>query len=144
MTTPPILNGRIIVQAERAASAVLARHLAKTETSFIEWVPLNFVATEGGETTVGALVSQLATGLRTEEPEARKAVDDLVHASLLTDTDPVRLTSEGMELHGRISAGVSEITERLYRDVPEADQIVARRVLETLTLRARAELATRS
>jgi hypothetical protein len=144
MTTPPILNGRIIVQTERATSAVLERHLAKNETSFMEWVPLNFVATEGGEATVDALVNQLATGLRIEESEARQAVDDLVHASLLTSTDPVRLTSEGLERHQRISGGVSEITQRLYRDLPEADQAVTRRVLETLTLRARAELATSS
>jgi hypothetical protein len=144
MSAPPVLNGRIIVQAERATSAVLAKHLAKTDTSFIEWVPLNFVATEGGETMLDTLVGQLAIGLRIDESEARKAVADLVHAQLLTATDPVRLTNQGVELHRRISSGVSEITERLYRDVPESDQIIARRVLETVTQRARAELATTS
>jgi hypothetical protein len=140
MTDAPILNGRIIVQAERATRAALDAHLAETDTPFITWIPLNLIATDD-ELTVDALVDQLATGLRVQESEARKAVDDLVVAGLVSVTDGVRLTDAGKATHQRTDAGISQLTRRLYRDLPHDDLVVARRVLETLTDRARAELA---
>ena len=43
-----------------------------------------------------------------------------------------------------ISDGIADITRRLYHDLPHDDLVVARRVFETLTERARAELANAS
>ena len=40
-----------------------------------------------------------------------------------------------------VRAGTAVVTERLYRDLPADDLITTRRILETLTERARAELA---
>jgi DNA-binding transcriptional regulator PaaX len=151
MTQAPTLNGQVIGQAERATRAVLEVLLAETNTPFVNWVTLNLIGNlignvvgAQGETAVDALIAQLIAGLRIEESEARSAVDDLVHASLVTVTDRVRLTPEGLERYQRISDGIGEITRRLYRDLPHDDLVVARRVLETLTDRARAELASTS
>lgn len=143
MTQAPTLNSQVIGQAERATRAVLEVLLAETNTPFMHWVALNLTAAQG-EIPVDALVDQLVSGLRIEESAARTAVDDLVHESLVTVTDRVQLTPEGLERYQRISDGIGEITRRLYRDLPHDDLVVARRVLETLTDRARAELASTS
>jgi hypothetical protein len=147
MTQAPTLNGQVIGQAERATRAVLEVLLAETNTPFVHWATINLIgnviATQD-EIAVDALVDQLVSGLRIEESAARSAVDDLVRASLVTATDLVRLTPEGLERYQRISDGIGEITRRLYRDLPHDDLVVARRVLETLTDRARAELASTS
>ena len=141
--TPPPLNGRIIVQAERATRAALDAHLAKTDTSFMTWIPLNLVATED-EITIDALVEQLATGLRIGTPEARAAVDDLVAAGLVTITDTVQLTDAGRATHQEINGGLNKLISRLYDGLAHDDLVAARRVLETLTIRARAELVKAS
>jgi DNA-binding MarR family transcriptional regulator len=143
MTEVPPLNGRIIVQAERAARAVLDAHLAKTDTAFMTWVPLNLIATEP-ETTIDALSNQMATNLQIAPSSARQAIEDLVHAGLVTVSDSVRLTEDGRATHQRINVGLTELTTRLYDGLPHDDLLVARRVLETLTSRARAELANAS
>jgi hypothetical protein len=142
MTQAPTLNGQVIGQAERATRAVLEVLLAETNTPFVNWVALNLAAQD--EIAVDAMVDQLVTGLRIEESEARSAVDDLALASLFTVTDRVRLTPEGQERYRQISDGIGEISRRLYRDLPHEDLVVARRVLETLTDRARTELASTS
>jgi len=146
MTQPtpqaPTLNGQVIGQAERATRAVLEVLLADTNTPFVEWVALN-LATQR-TTTTDALVEQLVVGLRISEPDARAAIDALVVKSLVTADNEVQLTAEGVALHDRISEGIAVITQRLYSDLPHDDLVVARRVLETLTDRARAELARAS
>ncbi len=139
MTQAPALNGQVIGQAERATRAVLDVLLAETDTPFVEWVALNLAAQR--ESTAEALVAQLVTGLRIAEPEAYATIEILVADSLVTVSDMVRLTAHGVAKYERISNGIAGITKRLYRDLPHDDLVVARRVLETLTERARAELA---
>ncbi|MEO8267648.1 MAG: hypothetical protein ABI706_19265 [Ilumatobacteraceae bacterium] len=56
----------------------------------------------------------------------------------------VRLTADGRARYQRISDGIADITQRLYHSLPTDDLVVARRVLQTLTERARAELANAS
>ena len=140
MTHAPVLNGQVIGQAERATRAVLEVLLAESGAPFVSWVSLNLVGTQG-ETTADSLVDQLVAGLRITDSEARASIDDLVRTALMTSSDMVRLTAEGMARYQRISDGIAEITRRLYRDLPHDDLVVARRVLETITERARAELA---
>jgi hypothetical protein len=105
-------------------------------------VTLNLLATQSGM-TIDNLVHQLATGLRVDDHEARGAVDEVVQAGFATVADTVRLTSDGEARYERIRGGIDDITRRLYRDLPTEDLVVARRVLEVLTDRARAELAIR-
>jgi DNA-binding MarR family transcriptional regulator len=139
----PRLNGRVIVQAERATRAVLDVHLAAHDTSFRTWIPLNLVATDPGS-TIESLVDQLVVGLRVDQSQARQAVDDLADAGLVTVTDTVRLTEAGRATHQRINVGITELTRRLYDGLAHDDLVAARRVLEALTERARAELALAS
>jgi hypothetical protein len=144
MTQAPTLNGQVLGQAERATRAVLEVHLADTGTPFVEWVALNLAAQAEAaqqKTTPAGLVDQLTTGLRITASEARATIDALVADSLVTVGSDVRLTPSGTAKHQLISDGIADITRRLYRDLPHDDLVVARRVLETLTERARAELA---
>ena len=143
MTQPAILNGQVVGQAERATRAVLEVLLAETDTTFTNWVTLNLVATLGA-TTVDSLVGQVVTGLRITDAEARASIDELVATALMAVAGTVRLTAAGRGRYQRISDGIADITRRLYHDLPHDDLVVARRVLETLTERARAELANAS
>ena len=142
MTQAPPLNGQVIGQAERATRAVLDLLLVAENTSFVNWVTLNLTATQG-ETKPEALIDQLVTGLRIDQTEARAAIDELDTAGLLTVGDRIRLTTEGEAKYAHISAGIADIATRLYHDLPHDDLVIARRILETLTERARAELVAR-
>ncbi len=147
MSQAPTLNGQVIGQAERATRAVLEVLLADTGTPFVEWVALNLTAQAEATqhaTTAEALVVQLVTGLRINEPDAQFTIDVLVADSLVTVGDTVQLTADGAAKYQQISDGIADITCRLYRDLPHDDLVIARRVLETLTERAQAELATAS
>jgi hypothetical protein len=143
MTRPATLNGQVIGQAERATRAVLEVLLAETDTTFVNWVTLNLVATHD-DLTVDSLVEQLVSGLRITDSEARASIDDLVRIALITVSGTVQLSANGRERFQRINDGIAEITRRLYRDLAHDDLVVARRVLETLTERARAELTNAS
>ncbi|MBK5331727.1 MAG: hypothetical protein JJD93_07145 [Ilumatobacteraceae bacterium] len=142
MTQAPPLNGQVIGQAERATRALLDLLLAAETTPFVNWVSLNLVATQG-EMTTESLLEQMVTGLRIDEAEARAAIHDLDGEALMTTSDLVRLTTEGEARYARISAGIAALAGRLYHDLPHDDLVTARRVLETVTDRARAELVAR-
>lgn len=142
MTQAPPLNGQVIGQAERATRALLDVLLAAESTPFVQWVALNLVATQG-ETTTDFLLKQMVNGLRIDKAEAQAAIHDLDGEALMTTHDLVRLTSDGEARYARISAGIAELAARLYHDLPHDDLVIARRVLETVTERARAELVAR-
>jgi hypothetical protein len=142
MTQAPPLNGQIIGQAERATRALLDVLLAAENSPFVNWVAINLVATRG-ELTTESLLEQMVSGLRIDEAEARAAIHDLEGEALMTTGDLVRLTMEGEATYARISAGIAELAARLYSDLPHDDLVIARRVLETVTERARAELVAR-
>ena len=143
MTTTTTLNGQVIGQAERATRALLDVLLAETNTPFVSWVSVNLLATRSG-TTADDLVDQLVTGLRISESEARAAIDEIMHAGLATGAPTLGLTAMGDATYRRISHGIDRISHRLYDDLPVDDLVAARRVLETVTERARAELARAS
>jgi hypothetical protein len=50
------------------------------------------------------------------------------------------LTDRGQRVHGRVRAATTEITERLWGDLPADDLATAGRVLDTVLARANAEL----
>ncbi len=54
----------------------------------------------------------------------------------------VELTADGLALHRRIRAGIDQITERLYGDLPRDDLATTGRILATVTQRANAVLAS--
>lgn len=140
MTQAPTLNGVVIGQAERATRALLDVLLRDTGISFVNWVSLNVLAT-GGDLPPEALVDQLTTGLRITAAEARQSIDEIERMDLVAGEATLRLTPDGQAMYQRISSGIADVSSRLYGGLPEEDLIVARRVLETVTARAREEAA---
>jgi DNA-binding MarR family transcriptional regulator len=84
-------------------------------------------------------------GLKVSDETAQAHVAALAAAQLVRlpdgDGSPVELTDAGRKLHGRIRAAVTEITERMWGDLPAEDLDTAGRVLSTVLARANAELA---
>lgn len=136
---PPVLNGQIIGQAERSTRAVLERLLTETDTPFHQWVALNLLGNEAQ--SEAGLVDQLAGGLLIDLAAAQAAVDAVRSNGLIAGVDTLVLTAAGRARFDAITAGIADISARLYSDLPHDDLVVARRVLETLTARARAALA---
>lgn len=135
----PTLNGQVIGQAERSTRAVLERLLADTDTPFHQWVTLNLLGT--APHSEPALVEHLASGLLIEPAAAQATVDAARSNGLIEGSENVVFTAAGQARFDAITAGIADITSRLYSDLPHDDLVVARRVLETLTERARAALA---
>jgi DNA-binding MarR family transcriptional regulator len=152
MTTPSAatrpLTSRDIGETEHALRAVLDALLARTGTSFLQWVALNGVSLAAGGTVTARdpLARQLAGGLKLDERVVLDTFNELVAAGLLatTDDDPegVRLTPAGEARHQQLRGEIGGVTERLYADLAADDLVVAHRVLASLTARANAELAT--
>jgi hypothetical protein len=143
MSTTPTLNGQVLGQAERATRAVLDRMLERHGQTFHEWVAVNRTAGAGGTVHKGALIDQLANGLKIDETAARTAVDNAVGAGLLAeDGETVALTDAGRSEYDQISGAITHVTARLYGDLPADDLETAARVLTIVTERANALLAT--
>ena len=138
-TTQPALNGQIIGQAERSTRAVLERLLAESGTPFHQWVTLNLLG--GAPHSEPELVEHLSSGLLIDRAAAQAAVDAARSAGLIVGVDDVVFTATGQDRFDAITAGIAGITKRLYSDLPHEDLVIARRVLESLTERARTALA---
>ena len=144
MTTPtPTLNGAVLGQAERASRAVLDRLLARTGTSFHHYLALNVIASQGGTIERDDLVQRMVAGLRLEPAAIRAELDAAESAGLLrTDGGHISVTDAGRDRFAQITAATTEVTTRLYADLPAEDLAVAGRMLTILTERANAELAS--
>jgi DNA-binding MarR family transcriptional regulator len=145
MTQTPILTGQHIGQAHYATRAVLEASLAETGVPFVSWLAINLVATNGPVVERSFVVAGLVGGLKIDQPAAHGALNAAITDGLIApatgDATRVELTPTGAALFQQISAVVSGIVERLYRDIdPEALE-TARTVLVTVTERANAELA---
>lgn len=79
------------------------------------------------------------------EAEAQARIAELAAAELLQvppgEKSPVKVTDEGRRLHSQIRAAVTQITQRLWGDLPTEDLATAGRVLSTVLARANAELS---
>jgi DNA-binding MarR family transcriptional regulator len=143
MSTAPTFGTPVIGQTEKALHAILNRQLAGTGLTAPQWVTLTIAG--GGTIDPDQLVDRVAGALKVSEAEAQAHISELTAAKLLQDPDgeasPVRLTDAGQQLHARIRTAVSQITQRLWGDLPAEDLAVAGRVLGTVLARANAELA---
>jgi hypothetical protein len=158
MTNAPALTGQAIGEAAEATNAVLETVLADVRTSFLSWVALNELTTAGPVMPQDALVQRMTGGLKVGTEPVLVTLDELEVARLVTRSDEaepssessgersaepaVELTADGLALHRRIRAGVDQITERLYGDLPRDDLATTGRVLATVTQRANAVLAS--
>ncbi|HET6509874.1 MAG TPA: hypothetical protein VFG42_23985 [Baekduia sp.] len=84
--------------------------------------------------------------LKVDEPQARAQVERLVAKGLVQPTagEPSRIAvgESGRALHSRVLAATTEITGRLWGDLPAEQLAVAGDVLATVLARANAELAS--
>lgn len=145
MSNTPAFGTQLIGQTEKALNAILDRQLAGTGVTEPQWVALTLAVMSGGTIDRAPLLSRLAGALQVSEAEAQAQVEGLAAASLVESAEapgcPVRVTDAGSQLHARIRTTVTDITQRLWGDLPAADLAAAARVLGTVLDRANAELA---
>ena len=144
MSTYPALSTRVIGQAEKTLGAILDRQLAGTGLTEPQWVILTLAIASSGTAERDKFTRMVADALKISETDARARVDDMVTAHRLRVTGEapaVTATGAARQLHGRISATITQITQRLWGDLPAEDLATAGRVLAIITERAGAELA---
>jgi len=143
MSTTPTFGGPVIGQTEKALNAILDRQLAGTGLTEPQWVTLTIAS--GGTIDRDELIGSVAGALHLSEAEAQARVTELAAAHLLQapegDESPLKLTDAGQQLHSQIRTAVTQITQRLWGDLPAEDLNIAARVLSTILARANAELA---
>jgi DNA-binding MarR family transcriptional regulator len=135
---------QIIGQTENALNAILDRELDGTGLTEPQWVTLSIAVASGGSVESAALANRVATALKISDAQARKRIDELAAAGLLTagtGAPAARVTNAGNQLHGRVRAAITDITDRLWGDLSAEDRATAGRVLATVLERANAELA---
>ncbi len=145
MSAPSTFGTQVIGQTEKALGAILDRQLAGTGLTEPQWVVLNVALAGNEELDRDQLSGRIAGVLKVNEPEAQARITELIDAGLVDAPDgdglPARLTDAGRQLHARIRAAVTAITERLWGDLPAEDLATAGRVLSTVLARANAELS---
>lgn len=147
MTTTPTVNGQVIGRAHYATRAVLEGVLSTTGTTFRESVALNATMDGGGRVERHALVERMTSTLKIDATVAETVLAGLIAQGLLEITvepgAPARLavTARGSDLHRAHGAALTEITDRLYADLPAEDLAAAGRILTEVTARANAVLA---
>jgi DNA-binding MarR family transcriptional regulator len=145
MSANPTFSTQLIGQTEKTLNVILDRLLAGTGLDEPQWVTLTLAVMSGGPVERATFVGRVAGSLKVGDAQARRSLNELAAAGLLEAPDvdgaSVRVTDAGRELHGRIRGTVSEITERMWGDLPPEDLAAAGRVLTTVLERANAELA---
>jgi hypothetical protein len=145
-TTTPTFSPAVLGQTEKALTAILDRQLAGTGLTERHWITLTLTVVGGGVVERDQLVGRVAGGLKVDEAEAQSLIDELGAARLVQAPDGegslVKLTDSGQLLHTQIRAAVTQITERMWGDLPAEDLATAGRVLSIVLDRANAELAT--
>ena len=144
-TPPTTFSAQLLGQTEKAANAILERLLAEPGLTERQWITLSITVNSGATLDHERLTTRVADALKVSRPGAQALVDELAAAELLNVPDdgaaPVTLTDTGQQLHSRIRAAVTEITERLWGDLPAEDLATAGHVLSTVLVRANAVLA---
>ena len=144
MPAHPTFSTRVIGQAEKTLNAILGRELAGTGLTEPQWVILTLAVSSGGAADRDRFTSMVADALKISEAEAQARVADMVTAQQLNITgqgSAVTVTGTAQQLHSRIRAAITEITQQLWGDLPAEDLATAGRVLAIITERANAELA---
>jgi hypothetical protein len=142
----PFFSAPVLGQTEKALNAILDRQLAGTGLTEPQWVTLTLTVTvaNGGTVDRDQLIGRVAGALKVSEAEAEAHIAELAAAQLVQaggGEGSLTVTDAGQQLHGQIRSAVTEITQRLWGDLPSEDLATAGRVLTTVLARANAELA---
>lgn len=145
MSIPQTFNAQLLGQTENACNALLELLLTPRGLSEPQWVTLTVTVMSGESVKRGELIDRVAGSLKVARTEAHARLTELSAAQLLCVSDdedgPVTLTDSGQRLYAEIRAAVTQITRRLWGDLPGEDLTTAGRVLSTVLARANAELA---
>jgi DNA-binding MarR family transcriptional regulator len=146
MPTVPSFSAQLLGQTEKAANAILDRLLAEPRLSEPQWVTLSITAMTGGALARDPLADRVAGALKVSDGEAQQRIAELADRRFLHTPDddhaPVTLTDHGWQVHAQVRAATTEITHRLWGDLPAEDLATAGRVLDTVLARANVEVAT--
>jgi DNA-binding MarR family transcriptional regulator len=119
------------------------RILARSGTTFPQWVALTKVAADGGTADRRQLIDAMTGALKIDDAAAAEALAGLAAADLLEALEAlpgtgsrVGLTPPGQARYREIRAAVDRVTARLYGDIPPAELATAGRVLALITARA--------
>ncbi len=143
---PPLTQS--IGQAENALRAVLDSLLARTGTTFVQWVTLNMLARSGTAVPQDQLLRQISGALKLDVPAVLTTLGELATLGLVSTPpgDPARieLTALGDAQFQSLRQSIDSVTERLYGDLPMDDLATTHRVLGIVAERANAELGRQS
>jgi hypothetical protein len=143
METEVTFTPQVLGETEKALNAILDRQLATTGLTEHQWITLRLAVAGGAAVQREQLGGRLAGALKRGTAEAHARVNDLLSAGLLAAgaDGGVTVTEAGRELHGRILSDVTQITERLWGDLPGGDLATTGRTLATILERANAHFA---
>jgi len=145
MTTNTRPFEQLIGQAEKAMNAILGRLLAGS-VSEPQWVTLVLIAGGAGSDGHDQLTARVADALKVDRETATDRIGQLAARGLVQAPpqpgSAVTLSAAGQQFVGRIRTQTSQITQRLWGDLPAADMQVASQVLSTVLERAQAELGS--
>jgi DNA-binding MarR family transcriptional regulator len=138
---PPL--AQFIGRTERTLRALMEQVLAGTGGTFDQWVALNFTAVNGDSIDRSQLIARLADALQIDETAAEATITYMSEERLLQTASGsvVSLSDAGRERYARIRAAIEQTTAPLYADISADDLATARRVLTTISARAKAQLA---
>ncbi len=140
MSAYPVLSTQVIGQAESALGAISGPLLARTGTTFNQWLVLTVTAAGGADVGRDELVARITGARKIDAEQVETAVRELAAAGLVLDQPRVRLTEAGQARYREIRAALDDVTGRLFGDIPPEDLATAGRVLSIVTARANAEL----
>ena len=144
MSDYPVLSTQVIGQAESALGAILGPLLARTGTTFNQWLVLTVTAASGSAIDRDQLIERITGARKIDAHQVETAISELAAAGLVLDETRVGLTEAGQARYHEIRADLGDITARLFGDFPPEDLATAGRVLAIVTARANAELADHS
>ena len=143
MSAAPAFSPRLIGETEKTLNTILDRHLAGSGLTEQHWITLTSAIVSGGSIDRDELVREVVSGAKFSEQDVRARVAELVGRQLLDDSasPEVTATDAGAQLHAQIRAANTELTERLWGDLPADELATTARVLGIVLERANAELA---
>ncbi len=138
----PTFEPRLVGETEKTLNRILDQHLSPYGLTEQHWITLSFAAMSDDPKHVNKLARGVASRAKFTEDDVRACIFELIDAQLLSDCGSagVSISEAGERLHARILDANSDVTKRLWGDLPAEDLATTARVLATVLERANAEL----
>ncbi|MFD0905616.1 hypothetical protein [Actinomadura sediminis] len=141
--TAATLTPKIVGQAEKHHTEVLARALSGTTVDEKQWIPLNQAMAAGGPVDRAGHAARVAAMTRWPVTAVDAALAALIDGGLARELPGgrVEVTDAGRALAARVRTESGRVVDRAYGAVSPEDLATAARVLTAITARMAAELA---